>query len=172
MKPLLLLPPAIFAGLAALFFLGMNRADPDSLPSAFKGRPAPSMTATQLGSDVPPTDALLRDGSVKLVNFWASWCAPCRQEHPVLERLAQEGVEIVGIAHKDQPDNALGFLAKLGNPYAALGADVEGRMSVDWGLYGVPETFVVAGDGTILARIAGPVTDSTVATTLAPFLKH
>lgn len=171
MKPLLLLPPAVFAGFAALFFLGMHRADPDSLPSAFKGKPAPSVTAMQLGAAQPPTDAMLRDGRIKLVNFWASWCAPCRQEHPVLERLAQDGVEIVGIAHKDKPDHALGFLSELGNPYAILGADPDGRMGLNWGLYGVPETFVVAGDGTILARIAGPVTESTVSGTLAPFLK-
>ncbi|WP_128254009.1 DsbE family thiol:disulfide interchange protein [Falsirhodobacter deserti] len=171
MKPLILIPPVLFAGLGVLFYFGMMRTDPDALPTAFAGKAAPSVTATQLGPDAPPTDATLRDGKVKLVNFWASWCAPCRQEHPMLEALADEGVAIVGINYKDQAANALGFLNDLGDPFAVKGADETGRMGLNWGLYGVPETFVVDGDGTILARIAGPVTSSALQNTLRPAMQ-
>lgn len=171
MKPLLLLPPLIFAGLAATFYLGMMRDDPDGLPTAFAGRPAPTMTLTALGDTPPPTDETLRAGGVKLVNFWASWCAPCRAEHPLLEQLAAEGVEIVGVNYKDQPGNALGFLDELGDPFAYKGADTSGRMGLNWGLYGVPETFVLNADGTILTRLAGPITASNLESTIRPALE-
>jgi cytochrome c biogenesis protein CcmG/thiol:disulfide interchange protein DsbE len=95
---------------------------------------------------------------VKLVNFWASWCAPCRVEHPVLEDLAADGLPIIGVNYKDDPEKALGFLAELGDPYTAVGADPEGRTGLDWGLYGVPETFVIDSDGTVLLRHPGPIT--------------
>ncbi|MDB6453353.1 DsbE family thiol:disulfide interchange protein [Falsirhodobacter sp. 20TX0035] len=171
MKPLILIPPLAFAGLAALFWFGMMRTDPGALPTAFEGKPAPAMAATPLGPDAPPTDAQLRSGGVKLVNFWASWCAPCRQEHPVLEQLAAEGVEIIGVNYKDRPENALRFLAELGDPYAAKGADETGRMGLNWGLYGVPETFVIDGQGNVLARIAGPITPAAVNAVLQPALQ-
>mgnify|MGYP004495792449 CR=1 FL=1 len=171
MKPLLLLPPVLFAGLATLFYVGMMRSDPDGLPTAFAGRPAPAIAVTPLGNGALPDDAGLRDGGVTLVNFWASWCAPCRAEHPMLEQLAAEGVEVVGVNYKDQPDNALGFLAELGDPFAFKGADASGRMGVNWGLYGVPETFVVDGNGTIVARLAGPITAATLRDTIRPAIE-
>lgn len=170
MKPLILIPPVLFAGLGALFWFGMMRTDPDALPTAFEGKPAPAITATTLGSGPAPTDALLRGDGTTLVNFWASWCAPCRQEHPMLQRLADEGVDIIGINYKDQPGNALGFLDELGNPFSTLGADEAGRMGLNWGLYGVPETFVVDKDGKILARIAGPITESNLEAVIRPAL--
>lgn len=170
MKPLLLIPPMLFAGVGALFWFGMMRTDPGALPTAFAGKPAPAITAAPLGGGPAPTDALLHGNGVKLVNFWASWCGPCRQEHPMLEQLAAEGVEIIGINYKDRPENALGFLNELGNPFAALGADESGRMGLNWGLYGVPETFVVDAQGTILARIAGPITKSNLETAVRPAL--
>lgn len=168
MKPLLFLPPVLFVGLAAMFYVGMMRSDPDGLPTAFAGRPAPAVAVTPLGPDAPPDDATLRRDGVKLVNFWASWCAPCRAEHPMLEQLAAEGVEIVGVNYKDQPDNALGFLAELGDPFAYKGADESGRMGLNWGLYGVPETFVVDAEGTIIARLAGPITARNLEDTIRP----
>ena len=116
------------------------------------------MVLTQLGSDPPFTDDALREPGVKLVNYWASWCAPCRVEHPNLEALADEGVTIFGINYKDDPSKALGFLEELGNPYVGLGADESGRTGLDWGLYGVPETYVIDGEGRIVLRFAGPVT--------------
>ena len=167
-SPLMVLPPALFAGLAAMFVWGMNRDDPDALPSAFAGRQAPAVELAPLG-DLPVfADADLRDGKVKLVNFWASWCAPCRVEHPNLDRLRAEGVTILGVNYKDKPAAALGFLAELGNPYAAIGADESGRMGIDWGLYGVPETFVIDGEGRVVTRFAGPITERALAETIRP----
>jgi len=157
-KALMFVPPVLFAGLAALFWLGMNRDDPDSLPSALAGKPAPAVQVVPLGDGPVLTDALLAEPGVKLVNFWASWCAPCRAEHPVLESLAGEGLAIHGVNYKDTPDKALGFLAEMGNPYATLGADESGRMGLNWGLYGVPETFVIDGNGKVVLRFAGPIT--------------
>ncbi len=105
---------------------------------------------------------------MKLVNFWASWCGPCRAEHPSLARLAAEGVPIYGINYKDEPEKALGFLGELGNPYAGIGADPAGRTAIDWGLYGVPETFVIDGEGRILLRFAGPITERSLASDIRP----
>ena len=170
-SPLMLLPPAIFAGLAAMFVLGMSREDPDALPSALKGRQAPAVVVTQLG-DLPVfSDADLRDGEVKLVNFWASWCAPCRAEHPNLERLKDEGITIYGVNYKDKPAAAMRFLNELGNPFAAIGADDSGRMGIDWGLYGVPETFVIDGEGKVVLRFAGPITERTLEGEIYPAIE-
>jgi cytochrome c biogenesis protein CcmG/thiol:disulfide interchange protein DsbE len=169
-KPLMLAPPLIFAGLAALFFLGMQRSDPDQLPSAMEGRAAPAVQVTALGSGPELTDAMLREPGVKLVNFWASWCAPCRAEHPVLQDLSAEGLAILGVNFKDKPGAALGFLEELGNPYAAIGADASGRMGLDWGLYGVPETFVIDAKGKVILRHAGPITASILEERIRPAL--
>lgn len=170
-SPLMIAPPAIFAAFALLAGIGMFREDKDALPSAREGQPAPPVVLTELPGKTPFTDTDLRDGKVKLVNYWASWCAPCRVEHPHLEALADEGLPIYGINYKDDPANALGFLNELGDPYAAIGADASGRMALDWGVYGVPETYVIDGDGTIILRFAGPVTARVVETTLRPALQ-
>ncbi len=153
-----LAPPLLFAGLAALFFVGMQREDPNALPSAREGHAAPDMQLTELGGAELLTNDVLRDEGVKLVNFWASWCGPCRVEHPHLMALAAEGIPIHGINYKDDPANALGFLNELGDPYARLGADTTGRTGLEWGLYGVPETYVINGDGEVVLRFAGPIT--------------
>ncbi|MBR9766026.1 MAG: DsbE family thiol:disulfide interchange protein [Rhodobacteraceae bacterium] len=167
----MLLPPVLFAGLAALFYLGMQREDPDQLPTALAGKPAPAVEVTPL-ADLPVfDDATLRDGEVKLVNFWASWCAPCRVEHPNLVQLSEgEGLPIYGVNYKDKPDAAMGFLDELGDPYAAIGADASGRMGLNWGLYGVPETFVIDGEGRVIERFAGPITERALETTIRPAL--
>lgn len=157
-KLLMALPPVLFLALAGLFWIGMNRDDPNGLPSALVGQEVPPVALTPLGEGAPWDDAALRAPGVKLVNFWASWCAPCRAEHPVLTALAAEGVTVLGVNYKDDPAKALAFLAELGNPFSALGADAKGRMALDWGLYGVPETFVIDGEGRVLARVAGPLT--------------
>ncbi|MGR3802282.1 DsbE family thiol:disulfide interchange protein [Marinibacterium profundimaris] len=169
-SPLMIAPPAIFAALVVTFGIGMFREDPDALPSAREGAGAPPVVLTQLGDKPSFTDADLRDGEVKLVNFWASWCAPCRVEHPNLEALKDEGLTIYGVNYKDEPANALGFLAELGDPYTAIGADNSGRMGLDWGLYGVPETYVIDGEGEVILRFAGPLTERAIADKLRPAL--
>ena len=168
LSPLAALPPLIFVGLALLFFVGMQREDPDALPSARAGQPAPPVVLTELSDKVTFDDAVLREPGVKLVNFWASWCAPCRVEHPHLKALAEEGIPIYGVNYKDTPDKALGFLEELGDPYAGIGADDSGRMALDWGLYGVPETFVIDGEGVVRLRFAGPITSRVLEETIRP----
>jgi cytochrome c biogenesis protein CcmG/thiol:disulfide interchange protein DsbE len=158
----------LFAGLAALFWLGMQRDDPDRLPSALEGRGAPPVLVTPLGPGPVLTQADLTAPGVKLVNFWASWCAPCRAEHPNLMALAAEGIPVHGINYKDPAANALAFLAELGNPFATLGADATGRTGLDWGLYGVPETFVIDADGRVILRFPGPITGRVLDETIRP----
>lgn len=168
---LIALPPLLFVGFALVAFTALTSDNRDELPSALAGRQAPSLAgAIALRDDPPPTDADLRSGAVTLVNVWASWCGPCRAEHPVLSELAAAGTKVIGINYKDPPEQALGFLAELGDPYAAIAADPTGRIGLDWGIYGVPETFVVDGDGTILLRHPGPLTGDIVATRIAPLL--
>ena len=124
-----------------------------------------------MSGQVPFTAETLAQDGVKLVNFWASWCAPCRVEHPNLELLAGEGLPIYGINYKDDAQKAQGFLDELGSPYTALGADPKGKMALEWGVYGVPETFVVDGEGKVLARFAGPLTQRVIAERLRPVLE-
>ena len=168
MKPLVLMPALVFALLAAGFWVKMERGD-QALPSTMEGRAAPAVLVTALGDKPPPTDADLRLPGVKLVNFWASWCTPCRAEHPVLEKLAGKGVAIYGINYKDKPADALGLLSELGNPYAKIGAD-SGPMALNWGVYGVPETYVIDGNGKVILRYAGPITAEALDTVIRPAL--
>ena len=170
-SPMVLAPPLIFAGMAIMFFVGMNREDPDALPYARQGEQAPALKLTALGDRPVFDDATLREPGVKLVNYWASWCAPCRAEHASLELLASEGVPIYGINYKDDADKALGFLAELGDPYAEVAADLDGRTALDWGLYGVPETYIIDSDGKVLLRFAGPITASIQESTIRPAIE-
>ncbi len=168
---LMLVPPVLFAALAGLFAVGMMRDDPEGLPSAYAGKAAPALQVTALGEGPVLTDALLRAPGVKVVNFWASWCAPCRAEHPRLGEIAAMGVPVYGVNYKDSAANALGFLGELGNPYTAVGADETGRAGLDWGLYGVPETFVIDGSGTVVLRFAGPITVAEMERTILPAIE-
>lgn len=171
LKPLAILPPLIFAALAGVFYVGMQREDPDNLPSAIIGKAAPDLEYTQLGADAPFDYSELQADGVKLVNFWASWCGPCRIEHPNLQALSDEGFPVYGINYKDRPDAALGFLDELGNPYTGLAADDTGRLALEWGVYGVPETYVIGDNGEILTRFAGPVTQRTIERVFRPLLE-
>lgn len=170
LSPLMILPPVIFAGLAGMFYVGMMRDDPESLPSAQIGREVPVVSVTPLAGKETFDIEDLKDGQVKLVNFWASWCAPCRVEHPNLTALAAEGIPVYGVNYKDKPEAALKFLEELGDPYTAIGADEAGRMAIEWGVYGVPETYLIDGEGHIVTRIAGPLVQRNIADTLRPAL--
>jgi len=161
-------PPVIFGALAVVFYIGMYRDDPNALPFTRIGEPAPDMALVALGDGPVLGNADVRDGEVTLVNYWASWCAPCRVEHPHLTSLAEEGITVHGINFKDDPGNALGFLAELGDPYARLGADPEGRTALEWGVYGVPETYVLDGEGRVVLRFAGPITPSVLEDRIRP----
>jgi cytochrome c biogenesis protein CcmG, thiol:disulfide interchange protein DsbE len=166
---LLLVPPLVFLVFGAIAYVGLRRENPNELPSALVGRAAPGLAQTvPLRDDPPPTEADLRAPGVKLVNFWASWCGPCRIEHPVLTGLAGEGVPVIGINYKDDPAKALGFLEELGDPYARIGADLTGRTGLDWGIYGVPETFVIDGEGKVLLRFPGPLSPDIVEDRIRP----
>jgi cytochrome c biogenesis protein CcmG/thiol:disulfide interchange protein DsbE len=161
---LYLLPLVVFGALALLFLIRLFAGDPSRVPSALIGRPVPAFTLDPLpgltheGQPVPGlSDADLK-GRVTVVNVWASWCVPCRQEHPALVELAKNpGVRVVGINYKDNPENARRFLGSLGNPFAAVGMDPNGRAAINWGVYGVPETFAVGSDGTIRHKHIGPL---------------
>jgi len=167
-KPLFLLPLVVVGGLLAASLVKLQTGEAN-LPSTMEGRQAPVVTVTPLGEGAPVTQADLMAPGVKLVNFWASWCQPCRVEHPMLEKLAAQGVLIYGINYKDKPDAAMGFLTEMGNPYARMGAD-SGRMALDWGVYGVPETYVIDGKGMVVLRWAGPITEDVLEKTLRPAL--
>lgn len=170
MRPLAFLPPVAFAALAATFWLGMRQENPDALPSMLVGKEAPEVALTPLGDGAPFTDATLRDGKVKIVNFWASWCEPCRAEAANLGAMAANGVTIYGVNYKDKPADALKFLAGVGDPYAAIGADPAGQMAINWGVYGVPETFVIDGKGKVVLRLPGPIVGDVLATNVQPAL--
>lgn len=169
-SPLMIAPPLIFGAFAVLAGIGMFRDDPDALPSAREGQPAPPVVLTTFSGKPGFDDATLRDGQVKLVNYWASWCAPCRVEHPNLQALSDEGIPVYGINYKDQLTHAQAFLTELGDPYAGIGRDEQGRMGLDWGVYGVPETYVIDGEGTIILRFAGPITQRVIDSTIRPAL--
>lgn len=163
---LYLLPALVFTALALLFLARLYSGDPSKVPSALIGRPVPAFALEPLpglvrdGQPVPGLSSEdLKGGRVTVVNVWASWCAPCREEHPVLMELAKDpSIRLVGINYKDSPENARRFLGALGNPFAAVGVDPNGRTAIDWGVYGVPETFVIGPDGTIRYKHIGPIT--------------
>ncbi|MFN8831810.1 MAG: DsbE family thiol:disulfide interchange protein [Labrys sp. (in: a-proteobacteria)] len=176
---LALLPFILFAGLAALFFVRLDAGDASRIPSALIGKPVPERDLPALegliadGKPVPGIAAAdFKRGEVTVVNVFASWCGPCHEEHPVLAAFARSGVaRLVGINYKDDAENARRFLGELGNPYAAVGTDASGRAAIDWGVYGVPETFVIRGDGTIAFKYVGPLTPESVTNTLLPAIE-
>jgi cytochrome c biogenesis protein CcmG/thiol:disulfide interchange protein DsbE len=159
------LPLLAFAALAVIFWFGLGGGDHSRIPSALIGRPAPQTILPALeglvgnGAPVPGLDPAVFKGKVSVVNVWASWCVPCHDEAPLLTRLGQDKrLQIVGINYKDVPENARRFLGRYGNPFGIVGVDGNGRASIEWGVYGVPETFVVGRDGAIAYKMVGPVT--------------
>jgi cytochrome c biogenesis protein CcmG/thiol:disulfide interchange protein DsbE len=164
------LPAAAFAGLAGLFAISLGR-DPSRVPSALIGRPAPEFSLPPVqGRTLGLSQADLL-GTASLVNVFASWCVECRAEHPLLMRLAREKtVPIHGLNYKDAPENAARWLNTMGDPYSRTGADLDGRVSIDWGVYGVPETFVVGADGVIAYKHIGALTEEALAETILPLV--
>jgi cytochrome c biogenesis protein CcmG/thiol:disulfide interchange protein DsbE len=163
------LPLVGFIALAGLFLLRLHGGDPSKIPSALIGRPAPPTALPALdglvnnGMAIPGLDPAAFKGKVSVVNVWASWCVPCHDEAPLLTELAKDKrLQIVGINYKDAPDNARRFLGRYGNPFGIVGVDGNGRASIEWGVYGVPETFVVGREGTILYKMVGPVTPANI----------
>lgn len=171
LSPLMILPPVIFAGLAVLFYVGVTRNDPNALPSTLIGREAPAVRLEPLAEVPLLTDEMLRAPSVKLVNFWGTWCVACRAEHPQLLAMAAEGITIHGVNYDDTPARATAYLEREGNPFSGLGEDTTGRTKIDWGVYGAPETFVVDGDGVIHLRHAGPITEDVLARVIRPAME-
>lgn len=165
LRLIVVVPVILFVGLAIVFAFSLKSADPSRLPSALLGKPVPEFDFAALeglmrdGSPVPGVAARdLANGEVTVVNFWASWCVPCVQEHPLLVELAQRGVKIVGINYKDPAPGGRRFLGRYGNPFEAVGTDPTGRGAIEWGVYGMPETFVVGKDGRIAYKHVGPLT--------------
>jgi cytochrome c biogenesis protein CcmG, thiol:disulfide interchange protein DsbE len=175
---IVLVPLLAFLALAGLFVLRLGAGDPSRIPSALIGHPAPQ-------TDLPPLPGLEREGkavpglasadfksNVTVLNVWASWCVPCREEAPLLMTLAaDQRVRVVGINYKDQPDNARRFLGRYGNPFIANGTDGNGRAAIEWGVYGVPETFVVGRDGRIAYKLIGPITPDNLERGLKPAIE-
>jgi cytochrome c biogenesis protein CcmG/thiol:disulfide interchange protein DsbE len=170
-----LLPLALFLALAALFFVRLGAGDVSRIPSALIGRPAPSTNLPPVaglardGKPVPGLDAADFKGAVTVLNIWASWCVPCHDEAPLLIKLADDPrIRVAGINYKDQADNARRFLGRYGNPFTASGADPSGRAAIEWGVYGVPETFIVGRDGRIAYKLVGPITPANLDAVLKP----
>jgi cytochrome c biogenesis protein CcmG, thiol:disulfide interchange protein DsbE len=175
----LALPLLVFAVLAGLFWYALHGGDPSHLPSALIGKSVPQF-------DLPPIDGLLADGAAvpgfaaadlaqgepTVVNVFASWCVECQVEHPLLLALGKEpGIRLYGIDYKDDAASARRFLGRYGNPYARVGADTSGRTAIDFGVYGVPETYVIGGDGKIAFRHVGPLTETVINNKILPLLK-
>ena len=173
-----LLPLALFLGLALLFLFRLGAGDISRIPSALIGRPAPQIILPPVaglerdGQPVPGLDPAAFKGAVTVLNVWASWCVPCHDEAPLLMKLAADKrIRIAGINQADKADDARRFLGRYGNPFAAVGADANGRVSIDWGVYGVPETFVIDRDGRIAYKLVGPITADNLETALKPQLE-
>ena len=169
-RPVLMaLPLLLFASLAGLFWLRLGSGDPSRIPSALIGHPAPQTALPPLqglvadGAAVPGLDPAMFKGKVSIVNVWASWCVPCHDEAPLLTQLGHDKrLQVIGINYKDTPDNARRFLGRYGNPYGFVGVDGTGRAAIEWGVYGVPETFIVGREGKIVYKLVGPITPDNI----------
>ena len=177
-RMIVLIPLVAFLGLAALFMYRLGAGDPSRIPSALIGHVAPPTNLPPLpglerdGRAVPGLDTAAFKSEVTLLNVWASWCVPCRDEAPLLLTLAADPrIRVAGINYKDQGDNARRFLGRYGNPFAANGVDAKGRASIEWGVYGVPETFVVGRDGRIAFKLIGPITPENIDKALKPAIE-
>lgn len=170
-RPWMAIPLVISLGVLLSFFIRLGVEDRDVLPSALLDKPAPEFELPGLG-DAPGFSTMdLKTGEVTVVNVWASWCVPCRHEHPWITALAKEGHRVIGLNYRDTEEGAQAFLDELGNPFERVGVDARGRVGIDWGVYGVPETFVVAGDGTIVYKHVGPIQTGDLSKRILPAIE-
>jgi cytochrome c biogenesis protein CcmG/thiol:disulfide interchange protein DsbE len=176
---IVLIPLVAFLALAALFMFRLGAGDPSRIPSALIGHVVPETNLPPLtglerdGAPVPGLDSAAFKGEVTVLNVWASWCVPCRDEAPLLLTLAADRrIRVAGINYKDQADNARRFLGRYGNPFVANGVDANGRAAIEWGVYGVPETFVVGRDGRIAYKLIGPITPDNLTAALKPAIEQ
>lgn len=180
-KPALarLLPVFVFAGIALFFGIALKTAEPSKIPSTLIGKPVPQTAFPALeelaaeGKPVPGfTSADLAKGKATIVNFWASWCAQCVDEHPLLDKLqAASGADLYGVNYKDSNVAARRYLGRYGNPYSAVGTDVAGRGAIDWGVYGMPETFIINGKGEIVYKHVGPLSPEAIEAKIMPAIQ-
>jgi cytochrome c biogenesis protein CcmG, thiol:disulfide interchange protein DsbE len=177
-KAALIVPLAVVIVLLAFFFWALRSPEPSVLPSALIGKTVPDFTLPALlslpgdsGAAPGLSSAQLKSGKVSVLNVWASWCAPCIAEHPQLMELSRQGIPIYSLNYKDKPEAARRFLANHGNPFRAIGADESGVTAIDFGVYGVPETFVIDGNGLITYRFPGPLTPEILAQKILPAIK-
>ncbi|MDJ0612074.1 MAG: DsbE family thiol:disulfide interchange protein [Rhizobiaceae bacterium] len=172
-----ILPLAVFLALTGVFYslLSTEGRDTSALPSALLNDPAPVLIVPPLSeTGLPGLEAdTFKSGKVSVVNIFASWCVPCRQEHPQIVKLGEdERIQLVGINHKDSTSNALTFLSELGNPYDVIGVDRSGRAAIEWGVYGVPETFLVDGSGVVFYKHVGPISPQQLEEQIMPLLEQ
>ena len=170
-SPLLILPPLVFFALAGLFLFSISKGGQTENKSALIGKAAPQLNENALEGYPLLKNEMIGQGEVVLINFWASWCPPCRAEHPTLKELSDRGIRLYGVNFKDRPENAMRFLVDYGNPFAAITADQEGRTGIDWGVAGLPETFILNGQGEILFRFAGPLIEGNYDNIFSPELE-
>jgi cytochrome c biogenesis protein CcmG/thiol:disulfide interchange protein DsbE len=172
LRPVFLVPVAAFQGLAAAFVVGLGR-DPGMVPSPLIGKPVPVFSLPPVQGRRLGLSTGDLSGGVSLVNVFASWCVACREEHPLLMRLEEQGVvPIHGIDYKDKPSDAARWLETMGDPYTRTGADLDGRAAIDWGVYGVPETFVVDRRGRIAYKQVGPIDEKALGETILPLIQR
>lgn len=175
-----LMPVLIFIAIVGFFAVALRSADPSFVPSTMIGKQVPegvfpAIDGLEKAEGKPEPGFTTRDlakGRVSVVNYWASWCVPCIEEHPLLEKLKSEtDVDIYGINYKDRTEAARRFIGRYGNPFTAVGSDKQGRAAIDWGVYGTPETFVVNGKGQIVYKHVGPISEDSLKTKLLPAIE-
>lgn len=168
-----LVPVTLFVALSLVLYISLRSPPPNELPSPLVGHAAPPLALPPLDAQTAPFGRSdLAAGHVTIVNVWASWCAPCREEAPVLAGLSGlDGVALYGLVYKDKPDKARGFLSELGNPFARIDLDADGRAGIEWGVYDVPETFVIDGKGIVRLRYSGPITPEVLSRVLLPAIE-
>jgi cytochrome c biogenesis protein CcmG/thiol:disulfide interchange protein DsbE len=173
-RALYVLPVFALLGLAVFFFVSLNGSPPDELPSPLIDKPAPVVALPALDAGAKGfSSADLKAGHVSIVNVWASWCVPCRAEEPALQALAQQqGIALYAIVYRDTAPKARAFLDELGNPYAGIDLDADGRAGIEWGIYGVPETFVVDGKGIVRLRYPEPIVGNALSETILPAIEQ